>query len=118
MDEQVLQVGNAAVIEPNYVSVLQSIDDSLNSIESHLTQFASVEYQPYNDSTVIRKLGAIADGLEDVAIDGTVDYSGSIRHIAELVSYMDLMLVVVIVLLVLAMGLFAGAVVTRWMRSR
>lgn len=47
-----------------------------------------------------------------------VDYSAQIDSLMQLVSYLDMMVLVLTCVVVLFMGLFGGYVLTNWMRSR
>lgn len=60
---------------------------------------------------------ALIDAINGLQLNG-VDYSESMRQMATLVAYTDMLLIVLIVLVVLIGGLVAGGMVTRWMKSR
>lgn len=110
---------------------LSSIASNNNAIDSNVMAIRDAFNNLINGNTAleipslhddIQSLLTGINGLQNTLValgnaSVNVDYSASLNDVCQLLSYTDLLLVVMIVFMLVGFGMFAGYQVTRWMKQ-
>lgn len=97
-------------------AIANSVADS-HSDMSTLNGYVSATNQKLDALT--DKVNSILAAMPDAGSgNGTIDYTGGIQSLCKLLSYTDLLLMVLLTFVVLLSGMVLGLAVTRWLKAR